>query len=363
MPPKAQAHIGAITPYAPGKPIEEVQREFGLKEVIKLASNENPLGPSPKAKKAIAGALDEISQYPDGAGYYLKQKLAKKLKVKPEWLVLSNGSDELSDMIMTAYVPKSGNVVFSAHDFISYKLGAMMVGASFHEAPLKDWHVDPDALLSAVDKKTKLVCIANPSNPVGTYMPKKELEYFLEKLPEDVLCLLDEAYFEYVKKRDYPDSMKYVKKYPNLIVARTFSKAYGLAGMRVGYAAAHPEVIQNLDRVRPPFNVNRLALVAAEAALEDATHLKKSCEVNDKGRKSLEEGFTKMGLDFVPSVTNFILVDLQRNGAEVCQQLLQQGVIARPVAGYGLPNHVRVSIGKPLENRRFLAALKSVLFA
>lgn len=361
MPIAPRKHIPPIMPYPPGKPIEEVQREFGLNSVIKLASNENAMGPSPKAVKAMAEAASEMHLYPDGNGYYLKQALSRKLRVPMNSLVLANGSDEISDMLLIAYAGPSHNVVFSRHDFISYKLGAMMVGANVKEVPLKDWKPDLPALAKAIDDKTRLVCIANPSNPVGTMTTREDLEAFLEKVPDTTLVLLDEAYFEYVKKRDYPDGTKYLKQYPNLVVTRTFSKAYGLAGLRVGYAMAAPEVIENCNRVRPPFNCNRMAQIAALAALEDENHIKKSFENNEKGRNLLEGELKKLGLDFVPSVTNFILIDLRQPAGPICQALMQEGVILRPVAGYGLLNHARVTIGRPAENRRFIAALKRVL--
>ena len=354
-------YIPRIMPYPPGKPIEEVRREYGLESVIKLASNENPVGPSPRAVKAMAAAAGEMHLYPDGNGYYLKRALSKKFRMPVESIVLGNGSDEVTDMIATAYVKPSENVVVSEHDFISYKLAAMMVGASFREVPLKNWRADVKGLLKAVDSKTKLVCIANPSNPVGTMVERGEFEYFMKRVPSSTLVLLDEAYFEYVGARNYPNGLKYVKKYPNLVVTRTFSKAYGLAGLRIGYGFADPQIIRNFDRVRPPFNVSRMAQAAALAALEDKAHVRKTVELNREGRKVLEAAFWKMGLDTIPSHTNFILVDVKSDGAEITEALLKEGVIVRAMAGYGLPGHVRMTIGRPGENRRLIAALKRAL--
>jgi histidinol-phosphate aminotransferase len=360
MLPEPKPFIPAIQAYPPGKPIEEVQREYGLKSVIKLASNENPLGPSPKAMRAMRAAVAEMNLYPDGNGFYLRQAIAQKHGVKIENVCLTNGSDEVSDLIVTAYVGESDNVVVSQHDFISYKLAAQMVGAECREVPLRDWHADLSALLAHVDAGTRLICIANPCNPIGTMVGRRDLEHFLEKVPETVLVLLDEAYTDFVASRDYPDGMRYLKRYENLIVARTFSKAYGLAGLRIGYAVAQPEVIRNFDRVRAPFNVNRMAQAAALAALEDAVHLRRTRENNDKGRRVLETAFTKLGLAFVPSQTNFILVDTGRSGKEVTEALLRQGVIVRPMGGYGLPHHIRVSIGTPAENKRFVKAMREI---
>jgi histidinol-phosphate aminotransferase len=361
MPPKPRKHIPSIMAYPPGKPIEEVQREYGLDSVIKMASNENPAGPSPRAVKAMRAAAGEMHLYPDGAGYYLKRALSWKFRLPPDWIVLANGSDEITDMVSLAYVSPSENVVFSEHDFISYKLGAQMMGARFREVPLKNWRVDLRAILRAIDAKTKLVCLANPSNPVGTMFERDEFEAFLGKAPSRVLVLLDQAYYEYVAARTYPNGTHYVRRHPNLIVTRTFSKAYGLAGLRIGYGFAHPEVIRNFDRVRPPFNVSRIAQAAALAALEDKTHVRRSVEMNRKGKKTLEAAFERLGLDYVPSVTNFILVDTARPGAAVAERLMRQGVIVRPMGGYGLPRHVRVTVGLPCENRRFVASLKQAL--
>lgn len=361
MLPEPKKFIPAIMPYPPGKPIEEVQREYGLDSVIKLASNENPLGPSPKAVKAMQATAVDMHFYPDGNAFYLKQALAKKLGVKTEQIILANGSDEITDMIAIAYIRSTDNVVFSQHDFISYKLAALMVGATFKEVPLKNWRVDVKGLIAAVDKKTRLICLANPSNPIGSMIERKELQALLEGVPPQTLVLIDEAYSEYVTKPSYPNGLKFLKKYPNLVVTRTFSKAYGLAGLRIGYGVAHPEIVEIFDRVRPPFNVNRMAQEAALAALQDEKHLKRAVETNEKGRKVLEDAFTKLGLEFVPSFTNFILFDAAMPGGEIMERLLRQGVIVRPMGGYGLPTHLRVTIGTPTENRRFIAALKKAL--
>jgi histidinol-phosphate aminotransferase len=359
--PEPKAFIPAILPYPPGKPIEDVQREYGLDSVIKLASNENPLGPSPKAVKAMTKVAGEMHLYPDGAGFYLKQALARKHGVKPEQICLANGSDEITDLIATAYIEPSHNVVVSQYDFISYRLAAMMVGAEVREAPLRsDWRADVRALLEKVDANTRLVCIANPSNPIGTMVKRAELTEFLNKVPPTTLVLIDEAYCDYAQDKAYPNGLSYLKKHPNLIVTRTFSKAYGLAGLRIGAGFAHPEIVKNFDRVRAPFNTSRIAQAAALAALDDTAHLKRTVEANEKGRALFETAFKKMGLDYVPSQTNFLLIEVGY-GAEITEALMRLGVIVRPMGGYGLPNHIRVTIGTPAENRRFLAALKSVM--
>jgi histidinol-phosphate aminotransferase len=360
-PPKPRRHIPAIMAYPPGKPIEEVQREYGLDSVIKLASNENPLGPSPLAVRAMQEVASEMHLYPDGNGFYLKEALSKKHGFAPERIMLGNGTNELLDLIVLGYVGPTENIVISQYDFIGYRLSALKVNASVREAPLKDWRVDVKALAKTIDSKTRLVCIANPSNPVGTIVKKRELEWLLGNIPEKTLLLMDEAYFEYANDPDYPDAMQYVDKYPNLIVTRTFSKAYGLAGLRIGYGIADPDIVMNIDRVRAPFNTNRISQAAAIAALKDKSFLAKAVKTNASGRKTIEEALDKLQLNRVPSQTNFILFDAGRPGAEVMQSLLKQGVIVRPMGGYGLPRHLRVTIGLPAENRRFIASLKRSL--
>jgi histidinol-phosphate aminotransferase len=360
-PPAPRRHIPSIAPYVAGKPIEEVQREYGLAGVIKLASNENPLGPSPRAVQAMRAAAAEMHLYPDGDGYYLKQALARKHKVPMERIVLANGSDEITDMIATAYLAPANNVIVSEHDFVSYKLAAQMIGAKVKEIPLKNWRPDLAAMLRAIDARTKLLCVANPGNPIGTMVTRRELEPFLRKVPPRVLVLLDEAYSEYVAARSYPNGLRYLRSHANLIVTRTFSKAYGLAGLRIGYGFAHPEIVLNFDRVRPPFNTSRMAQMAAAAALGDAAHVRRSARNNSREMKRLEAAFRSLGLEWVPSVANFILFDTRRPGAAVTESLLRQGVIVRPMGGYGLPRHVRVTIGTPAENRRFVSALKRTL--
>lgn len=361
MPPQPRKHIPSIVAYPPGKPIEEVEREYGLESVIKLASNENPLGPSPLAVRAMRDAAKEMHLYPDGNGYYLKQALSRKHKIPVESIVLANGSDEISDMLAVAYLDPWDNMVFSEHDFISYRLAAQMMGVQFREVPLKEWRCDVEGLLRAIDDHTRIVCVANPSNPIGTMVKREELEWFLKKVPDRVVILLDEAYFEYVTARDYPNGLRYLKDHPNLVVTRTFSKAYGLAGLRIGYGIADPEIVFNLDRVRPPFNTSRMAQKAAEAALKDDEHIRRSVQTNREGRKVLESAFRAMGLDYVAGVTNFVLVDTARSGAEVTESLLRQGVIVRPMGGYGLPRHIRITIGRPGENRRLIASLRKTL--
>jgi len=359
--PQPKPFIPAIMPYPPGKPIEEVEREYGLTSVIKLASNENPLGPSPKAVRAMREAAEEMHIYPDGNGYYLKEALAKQFGIGADHIILANGSDEITDMIAIAYINEGDNIVVARHDFISYALAGMMAGAEVKAVPLSKWRTDLTAMAKAINSRTRLVCIANPMNPVGSMTTRREFEAFMKQVPAGVMVLLDQAYAEYVTDRRYFDGTQFLRRYPNLVVTRTFSKAYGLAGLRIGYGFAHPEIIKNFDRVRPPFNVNRMAQIAAIAALKDSAFLARSAKSNDQGRKTLEKAFDEMGLAYVPSFTNFVLVDVARDGAQVTESLLRQGVIVRPMGGYSLPTHIRVTIGSPAENRRFLAALRRAL--
>ena len=358
-----------LTPYQPGKPIDELARELGLEadKIVKLASNENPLGPSPKALAAMQKALAETARYPDGSGFSLKHRLAAKLGVQPARITLGNGSNDVLDLIARVFLGPGRSAVFSQHAFAVYPISTQAVGAKARIAPAHDGSRGPryghdlGAMLDRVADDTTVVFIANPNNPTGTYATTKELEDFLVALPERVIAVVDEAYFEYVERDDYPDALAWLGRFPNLIVTRTFSKAYGLAGLRVGYAVSHPQVAELLNRVRQPFNVNHLALAAAEAALDDEAHLQKTRELNREGLRQLEAAFERLGLDYIPSIGNFITVDLGRQAQPVFEALLREGVIVRPVTNYGLPNHLRVSVGTCEENEAFIAALTQVL--
>ena len=361
-PPRLNRHLKKLLPYPPGKPIEEVQREFGLKEVIKLASNENPIGPSPRAIRAMAAAAREMNLYPDGAAYYLKQELARRLRLRPEELIVGNGSDEIPVFLAQCYLNARRGLVTSQYAFIRYKMAADLVGAPATLVPMEDMRHDLKAILKAIDGKTAMICLDIPCNPTGSWVGREELIRFLDKVPPEIIVLLDQAYHEYAgDRRGFPDGLRLRHRFPNLVVARTFSKAYGLAGLRLGYAAARPEIISDLDRVRPPFNANRMAQAAAIAALKDANHLRRVVRTNTRGLIQLEKGFKTRGLKSWPSAANFLLVDVGRDGREVFQALLGQGVVTRPMAGYGLINCLRVSVGTPSENRRCLAALRRAL--
>ncbi len=358
-----------LTPYQPGKPIEELARELGLEpaRIVKLASNENPLGPSPRALAAMEAALGETARYPDGSGFALKGELARRLGTAPDRITLGNGSNDVLDLVARVFLGPGRSAVFSEHAFAVYPIATQAVGAKARIAPAHDGRRGPryghdlGAMLDQVADDTTVVFIANPNNPTGTYVTAKELEDFLVALPERVIAVVDEAYFEYVERDDYPDALVWLDRFPNLIVTRTFSKAYGLAGLRVGYAVSHPQVAELLNRVRQPFNVNHLALAAAAAALDDGAHLERTRRLNREGLRQLESAFQRLGLDYIPSIGNFVTVDVGREAGPVFDALLRQGVIVRPVANYGLPNHLRVSVGTKAENDAFIAALERVL--
>ncbi|WP_185265656.1 histidinol-phosphate transaminase [Halopseudomonas xiamenensis] len=355
--------VQKLSPYVPGKPVEELAREFGLEaaEIVKLASNENPLGPAPKALKAIQQALPELTRYPDGNGFVLKQALSQRFGFEQSMITLGNGSNDILELLGRAFAMPGTEVVFSQHAFAVYPIVTQAVGATAVEVPARDWGHDLAAMAAAITPTTRLVFIANPNNPTGTWFERGEFEAFMAQVPEQVLVVLDEAYTEYVMVEDALNGFDYIDRYPNLVVSRTFSKAYGLAALRVGYCISHPQVADVLNRVRQPFNVNSLALAAAVASLEDDVYLAESRQVNHEGMRQLEQGLGELGLQWIPSRGNFIAVDLGRDAGPVYQGLLRAGVIVRPVAGYGMPNHLRVSIGLPQENKRFLDALAGVL--
>ena len=359
----ARPGVQKLSPYVPGKPVEELAREFGLRpqDIVKLASNENPLGPSPAVREAIAAALPELTRYPDGNGFALKQALAAKSGVNTAGITLGNGSNDILELVARAFVGPEHEVVFSDHAFAVYPIVTQAVGAMAVSVPAKDWGHDLDAMAAAITPSTRVVFIANPNNPTGTWIERDALEAFLDRVPENVIVVLDEAYTEYVETDDVPNGVDYLGRYSNLLVSRTFSKAYGLAALRVGYGLSHPAIADALNRVRQPFNVNSLALAAALAALEDEAYLIESRRINRIGMQQLEEGCAALGLSWIPSRGNFLAIDLGREAAPVFQGLLREGVIVRPVANYGMPSYLRVTIGLPAENQRFLDALKQVL--
>jgi histidinol-phosphate aminotransferase len=358
----APANVRAIAPYVPGKPIAETARELGLdeKSILKMASNESPIGPSPKAVAALRGALEELHYYPDGSGFELKAALSAKLGVKPENLVLGNGSNDILELVARAFLTRDDSAVYSQHGFVVYPLAILGIGARAIEVPARDYGADLEAMARAIGPDTKMVFLANPNNPTGTFHPWDDIRRFVERVPPRVLVVIDEAYGEYL-----PDALRsptpgWVARYPNVVISRTLSKAYGLAGLRVGYGVADPEVAELMNRVRQPFNVNHLAMVAACAALGDVAFIARAREVNAAGLVQLEEGFRRLGLGFIPSRGNFITVRVG-DAARVYQSLLAQGVIVRPIAAYGLPEHLRVTVGLPEHNERFLKALERAL--
>ncbi len=358
----APDHIRAIAPYQPGKPIAELAREMGLDErdIVKLASNENPLGISPKAKAAIAGCLDELALYPDGNGFELKSAIARKYGVGLDQIVLGNGSNDVLELAARALLTPGSSAVYAQHAFAVYPLVTQACGAVGIEAKARNFGHDLSAMLAAIRPDTRIVFIANPNNPTGTLLDCDALHGFLKKVSPEVLVVLDEAYVEFLPKDKRTPSVAWLQEFPNLLVSRTFSKAYGLAGLRVGFALARAEVADLLNRVRQPFNVNSLALKAAAAALDDHDFLAESKRVNDAGMIQLIEGFQRLGLDYIPSAGNFVAVKVGEAG-RVFQGLLKQGVIVRPVANYAMPDYLRISIGLPEQNARCLAALQEVL--
>jgi len=353
--------ISSLSPYVPGKPIEETEREYGIAGAVKLASNENPLGPSPKAVEAIGKALGKMNLYPDGASFYFKNELAAFLKVTPAELMLGNGSNELIEFLIRTFVHGDEEILLSAGTFVVYKISAQAVGRKYVEVPMKDRHYDLEAMADAVTPRTRLAFIANPDNPTGSYQTQDALVRFLDAVGERVLVVMDEAYFEYVDAEDYPDSMSLRARYPNLIVLRTFSKAYGLAGMRLGYGVARPEIVDFVNRVRAPFNVSSLAQAGGMAALEDQEHVRRTVELNRRGRDQLAEELPKLGLSFTPSQSNFYLVDFHRPAMPVYEALLRQGVITRPMGGYGFHTSLRINTGTEEDHERLLTALRKVL--
>ncbi|ATG74469.1 histidinol-phosphate transaminase [Zobellella denitrificans] len=357
----ANPGVEGLHPYQPGKPVEELERELGISNSVKLASNENPLGLGPKARAAIERALPELARYPDANGFALKAKLADKLGVHREQLILGNGSNELIDLVFHTFVSPGQQVVYSQYTFIVYALATQAHGAEAVVVPARDFGHDLEAMAAAITPATRLVCITNPNNPTGTFVGAAEIQAFMDKVPAQVLVVLDEAYTEYVAEDERIPSIDWLARYPNLIVSRTFSKAYGLAGLRVGYMVCHPELVAVLNRVREPFNCNSLALAAAEAALDDEDYLNQAVELNRREMARYEAFFQEQGLKYIPSRANFITLDLQREAGPVYEALLREGVIVRPIAGYGLPTCLRISIGLEHENQRCLEALAKVL--
>jgi histidinol-phosphate aminotransferase len=359
-------YVRAIAPYQAGKPISEVAREFDLDEaeIIKLASNENPLGMPDSARQAILEAMSGIGRYPDANGFELKAAISARYSVPQEWITLGNGSNDILELAAHAFVQPGQAVVFSQYSFIVYALATQAVGGRGIPVPAQKFGHDLDAMRQAITSDTRLVFIANPNNPTGTFIPPAAIDAFLKAVPKDVVVVIDEAYNEYLDPGLQYESTGWVRQYPNLLISRTFSKAYGLAGLRVGFGIAQSALTDMLNRIRQPFNVNSLAQAAAIAALNDKDFLHRSAQLNAEGYRQLTHTFDEMGLEYVPSFGNFVLVKVGNDesaGARINLALLKKGIIVRPVGGYGLPQWLRVSIGLPEENAGFINALKSVL--
>ena len=357
----AQSGLQNLAPYKPGKPIEELERETGNRDLVKLASNENPLGPPDRVLAAISGEHGNLSRYPDGGAFYLKQKLSERLNVAPEMITLGNGSNDVLEMLARAFLGPGTEAIVSQHCFVVYPLLTKALGADLVEIQTRDYQPDLDSTLKSVTERTRMIFLANPNNPTGTWVSKKEIISFMNNLPSSILVVLDEAYYEYVNSQDYPDGIELQRDYENLVVTRTFSKAYGLAGLRIGYSVSNPEIADLMNRIRQPFNVNSLSLVAASLALDEMDFLGESIAINNEGMKVLEQTFSLLDLQYIPSAGNFLTVDLDQNALPIYKSLLQKGIIVRPIEVYGLPNHLRVSIGLPHQNERFSVALSEVL--
>jgi histidinol-phosphate aminotransferase len=352
-------HIRNITPYVPGKPIEELERELGISGSIKLASNENPLGPSPKAITAIKKAVDGLNRYPDGSGFYLSQALAKKYGVDLNQVILGNGSNELIELVVRTFVQPGDEVISADPSFVVYRMITQAAGGTNVVVPCKDMRHDLEVMAERITPKTRIVFIANPNNPTGTMNSQAEMDLFMDRLPDHVIVAVDEAYFEYVTHADYPDSLDYLKAGRSVLALRTFSKIYGLAGLRIGYGITTSEIAELMNKVRQPFNTNSLAQVGALAALADRKHVERSVAINNEGKQFLYQTFQRLGISYVPTEANFILFDTRLDGTELYTALLKQGVIIRPMGG----NRLRVTIGLPEENARFAGELEKIITA
>ena len=355
------ANILSIKPYSPGKPIEALEREYGMKNPVKLASNENPLGPSPMALKAIRGALKSVNRYPDGSGHDLIQALSKKLDVSSENIILGNGSDEIIGMLATALLSPGDEVILPQPSFLMYDIMIRSVGASPTYVPLKKLTIDLDRLKAPMTSRTRMVFVNNPNNPTGTIVSKKDFERFLETIPPGVIVIVDEAYIEFVQDKNCALALDYFGDDRLLVILRTFSKAYGLAGLRIGYGVMPEEITSLLNRIRPPFNTNSLAQLGARAALNDSTFLKKTIRLVHKEIQFMFDALDHLGIRCFPTQTNFFLIDLKKNADEVFELLLRQGIITRSMKSYGYPHYLRVNVGLREENIRFVRALGNVL--
>lgn len=356
----ANPGVKKLQPYQAGKPMDELQRELGLSHVVKLASNENPLGLSEKVRTALQVELDDLIRYPDANGFYLKSKLAELHRVKPQQITLGNGSNDVLEILARTFVSAAEEVIFSQHAFVVYPLVTQAIGAKGVAVPAKDYGHDLQAMAAAVTDKTKMIFVANPNNPTGTFLTTEQLKDFLDQVPSHVIVVLDEAYYEYVPEPERAPSIDWLQQYPNLVVSRTFSKAYGLAGLRAGYAVSSSEIADLMNRIRQPFNVNALSLKAAEVVLDDQDYLQQAVQVNQQGMEQLVEFCQRQGYNYIPSYGNFLTIEFGPNAMDIYEKLLHEGIIVRPVAGYQLPNHLRVSIGLKEENQAFIDAMLKV---
>ncbi len=354
-------NVRNIKPYIPGKPIEEVKRELGIQgDIDKLASNENPLGPSPRALDAVKNSVDEMNLYPDDANFYLKNKLSEMLDVTPNELFIGNGSVEIIHYATLAFLNPSERVIMSKPSFIMGKIETQIMDGEIVEVPVKDYKTDVDEIIGKINHKTKIIYIDNPNNPLGSMLNAEEIDRIVKNSNDNILIILDEAYYEYIDREDFPDSLKYVKDGLNVLVLRTFSKIYGLAGMRIGYGIAKREIIDALGRVRLPFNVGRLTQIAALAALDDTEHREKSKKIVEEGKKYLYREFENLGIPYIKSETNFVTIDIKRDTNDVFLNLQKRGIIVRPLKPYGLPTFLRITVGIPEQNQRFIEALKNI---
>ena len=357
MPLKVHSDIAGLSPYVPGKPVDELERELGIAKAVKLASNENPRGPSPKALAVLADAARSLNRYPDGGAHKLRAALARRFKVTPDHIILGNGSDELIGLLARTFLAPGEEAVMASHTFVIYKMEVTAAHGVPVVVPMRDWRHDLPAMARAITNRTRLIFLCNPNNPTGTMVTAAEVESFMAHVPDQAVVVFDEAYLEYVRDPDFPDALAYVQQHRHVIVLRTFSKIYGLAGLRIGYGITTPEITNYLNRIRPPFNANSLAQEAALAALDDEEHLRASRTLNETELTVMEDGLRQLGFQPIPTQTNFVYFHVGRDGRQVFEALLREGVIVRHIEGPML----RVTVGLPDENRRFLAALKSVL--
>lgn len=357
----ANEHILGIAPYEPGKPIQELERELGIQNAIKLASNENPLPPTDRVQQAIIAAIGTLNRYPDGSGFYLRQAIAKRHGVIPDQIVLGNGSNDLIDLVVRTFLKPGDEAVIPHPSYVAYPMIVQAAGGIRVMVMLKDFRLDLEAMARAITPMTKLVIVANPNNPTGTAVTATEVEHFMGRVPEGTVMVFDEAYAEFAGGSDFPETLSYVKQGRKVVTMRTFSKAASLAGLRVGYAVADADAIALINRIRPPFNVNSLAQAAALAALDDDAHVLECVRMIEAGRAFLYEEFTAIGIKYVPSRANFILVDVGRSAAEIYQKLLHEGVIVRPMTPFGMETALRITVGTPEENRKLVKALRKVL--